>query len=136
MVIKTFYSLAFVACMVIYQPVKKQIVKVTLVLIRTPVSSVVGFDKKEFWGHADLAERIEISGGTLPARMEEQIKQLEPAEADNIDRKAAFICTDIQGKADTLYSDIFFTQWDVHGKIMNDKDGFFKRMLRPLVEEK
>lgn len=107
--------------------------KISVLIIRTPIANTVAFSREEFWSTSDLFERIDINGVILANVLKSKFSAFEPAEEDDIDRKTAFIYETHPGEKDTLYSDIFFSQWDIHGKIYNDKAGFFKDLFRPFV---
>lgn len=125
------YSLAFLFLLFFSKANKCS--KVKILIIRSPVSNTVAYSREDFWNSTIRFDKIDIQGESLASLIKAKVSEFEPAEEDDIDRKAAFIFETSNGAIDTIYSDIFFVQWDVHGKIHNDKSGFFKKLFRPFV---
>ena len=89
----------------------------------------IGIFRQDFWSFREEFDTVIISSGNLIKKIENKFQTLSRTRETSINYQIAVVRYSNNSVTDTLYTDRFLKNWEIHGSCYEDKSRFFEKMF-------
>jgi hypothetical protein len=108
--------------------------RVVVIMANYAHETAIATSREEFWLNRKYFDSIEIKSKNLVEYFKAQIKLFKPVTKQDFDHRAAMIIyNDRLNKNDTLYTEEFFSHWNIGDNTYSAGNDYFTKALRPFL---